>query len=178
MKINKDKNIELGDNEYPIVNSDTGEVIDKFCVGDKITRNQQIEYTQEYDTSFGKGKTFMKIFDDQEDMLTTKLTSAEIAFVLKIRKYVSYNDAVLRDNYGKGEVLTYNTIADNLDISYSGARKLVESLMKKGVLAISKTGTRDNNNILIRTIHANPYIFIRGNKMSRVTSDLFRNSGW
>ena len=172
------KDIKIEDGDYLIIDPSTSEVMGTFGKGDTIYTKEQKNYNNEYESNYGKGRSFMKLYDDYEDMLTTRLTNAEIVFVLKLRKFVSYNDAILRDNFGQGEVLTYDMIADKTKMSYSGVRKLIESLMKKGVLAISKTGTRDKSTLLIRTIHANPNIFIRGTKMSRSTSDLFRNSGW
>jgi hypothetical protein len=123
--------VKIENGDYLVIDKETGSVINTINKGDRVIHKEQIEYCKEYDNNFGKGRNFVKLFDDLEDMLTNKLTNAEIVFILKIRKFVSYNDAILRDDFGKGEVLTYDTIAGKTKMSYSGARKIIESLMKK-----------------------------------------------
>lgn len=169
------KEIEIKDGDYPIINDATGEVIDVFKKGDKITRGQQSEYTEKYLTNFNKGESFVKLYDKTMSILRKNLTPTEFMLALSLAEYVSYKDCILRHN---GKAMTMQDIADILDMEYSSVRRLVPSLTKKGVLGVHKTGCVENPKIMIKVITCNPFIYVRGNDIDRTAVGFFEKSGW
>jgi len=169
------KEIEIKDGDYPIINDATGEVIDVFKKGDKITRGQQSEYAEKYEINFNKGAHFVKLYDDAVDVLRKHLTPTEFMLAIALEKYVSYKDCVLRSN---GKVMTMQDIASGLDMDYGTVRRLISSLTKKGVVGIHKTGCIEKPSIMIKVITCNPYIYVRGNDVDKMAITLFEKSGW
>lgn len=96
------------------IDEDTGEVI---CQTHGVTTIEDCEPTEEeirkqqflekYDPNFNKGARFVKLYDGVLEALTEKLSKAELVFMLKIIKLVSYDDCILRTNgHGHGKFLT------------------------------------------------------------------------
>jgi len=171
----KSKEIEIKDGDYVIVNPNTGEFIDTYGEGDKIVHKEQSEHLQKYITNFNKGESFVKVFDKYIPVLGKKLTNPEFGIVMRLIPYVSYQDNVLRNNK---KVLTIQEISELMDMKYDYGRKIIASLIKKGVLGIHKTGCIDKPKVMIKTIVANPYIFVRGIEINRVVAGLFEKTGW
>lgn len=168
---------EVNENDpYVVIETRTGELVTSLDYGDSIRRKQQDEHYQEFDDNFKKGEKFVKIFDDSLDYLIENLTNGEIAFVIKLLPYISYDDGILRDK--KKRILGINDIADKLKMSHEGVRKVVIALISKGVLGEHKTGSIDNPKILNKCITVNPHIFMKGRKMNRTIIGLFENSQW
>jgi hypothetical protein len=162
--------------KYLVVNDSTGEVVDTINPGDRIVRDKQIKHCKEYDDNFNKGESFVKIFDKTLFLLVEKLTNGEIAFVIKILPYISYNDGILRDEEKK--IININDLAERMEMTYEGVRKVVASLISKGVLGEHRTGSIDNPKIINKCLTVNPYIFLKGKQMNKTIIGLFENTEW
>jgi hypothetical protein len=63
-------------------------------------------------------------------------------------------------------------------MTHEGVRKVIVSLISKGVLGEHRTGSIDNPKIINKCITVNPYIFMKGCQMNRTIIGLFENSEW
>lgn len=168
------------------VNEETGEII---CKTYGVTTIEDCELTEEelrremflhkYDPNFNKGVRFVKLYDGVLDALTEKLTKAELVFMLKIVKLVSYDDCILRTNgHGHGKILDLNDIADAIGENYKNCSKLMGGLIKKGVVGKHETGCVENPDIMVKCYTFNPFIISRGVKLNRTIIALFEKTGW
>lgn len=121
----------------------------------------------------------MKLYDDVLEELNKHLTNAEFNFVVRLSKHVSFKDCVLRTNGNmNGKVLDAKDIAVLLNMDDSNVRRLISSLVKKGVLGKHTTGCKDDPSRQIKHITCNPYIFTRGNKINTTIISLFKDTHW
>lgn len=169
------KDIKLEENDFAIVNPQNGELVGKISEGDRILSNKQNEHEKEYIANFNRGETFVKVYDKYIPVLGQKLTNPELGIVMRLLPYISYQDNILRNNK---KVLTTQEISELLGMKYDYTRKIISSLIKKGVLGVHKTGCIDKPKVLIKTLVANPYIFVRGTEINRIVAGLFEKTGW
>lgn len=153
-----------------------GEILGTLGYGDKVIREEQMKHYEEFDDSFNKGENFVKIFNKTLNKLATKLTNGEIAFVIKLLPFISYNDGILRDENKK--IVDLNDLSEYMGLTHEGVRKVIVSLISKGVLGEHKTGSIDNPKILNKCITVNPFIFMKGKQMNRTIIGLFENTEW
>ena len=73
-------------------------------------------------------------------------------------------DNILRNN---GVRMTISDVAKALNQQYETTRKLLKSLENKGVIAVAQVGSIEKPDIKIKSIIANPYIFVRGKCQKR-----------
>jgi len=175
----KSKEINVNDVQYGdlvLTRFGIGEVIQKIDEGYRITSKEQDEHQKEYDDNFYKGKGFVKVFPEMIPMLEDKLTSNEFAFLFQLIPYVSYKDNILRHN---GRILDMKDLSEIMkNYTYDAVRKIIPSLIKKGVLGVHKTGCADKPNVMIKCYTVNPHIIGKGNTINRTITGLFEKSGW
>ncbi len=137
------------------------------------------EFLEKYVPNFNKGARFVKLYDGVLELLTKKLTKSELTFMFKLVRLVSYDDGILRiGGHGNGAILDLDGISESTGESYKNCSKLINGLIKKGVIGKHQTGCVENQDILINCYTFNPYILNRGTKMSKTILALFENSGW
>ena len=137
------------------------------------------EFLEKYDPNFNKGARFVKLYDGVLELLTQKLTKAELVFMLKLIKFVSYDDGILRmGGHGNGVILNLDDITTAIGENYKNCNKLMNGLIKKGIIGKHQTGCVEKPDILIKCYIFNPYILNRGVKMNRTILALFENTGW
>lgn len=108
-----------------------------------------------------------------------RLTATEFSFAMSFADFICYDDCILRKGgHNNGHILTIKELAEDMGVSYDNLRKVVASLVKKGVIGIHKTGSIDKPNIMIKAITVNPYIYCRGSKVNKTILGLFENSKW
>lgn len=170
MEVNERKIAELR------IDPDTGDVVGAIYEGDKIISKRQIEESCKA-IQFGKGKCYIKVFE--ETLGDMNLNPSEMSFVVRILKYVSYSDNMLRY---KNKLLDIKTISILLDKEYECTRQIMKRLIGKGVLAVVKispptfAATRRDN--LMKAYIFNPYLAIRGTTLNKMVYDIFANAGW
>lgn len=168
------------------INEETGEeicrsrgtttIMDSEMSKEDIKRR---EFLEKYDPHFNKGARFVKLYDGVLELLVQKLTKAELTFMFKLVRLVSYDDGVLRTGgHGNGVILDLDSISNIVGESYKNCNKLMNGLIKKGIVGKHQTGCVENPDIIIKCYTFNPYILSRGTKMSRTILSLFENSGW
>jgi len=174
MKSNKE--IELEENDFVIINPHNGELVGKLREGDKVVTKEQSEHQQKYVDNFNKGEKFLKIYEKAMPILAKKLKYNEFTFLMQLLPYVSYKDNILRY---ENKVLDMQDLSTLLpEYSYDTVRRIVPSLIRKGVLGIHKTGCLDRPNIIIKCYTVNPFIVTKGTTMDRTIIGLFEKSGW
>ena len=179
------------DNEEEIaaymIDATTGSITDTFRYGDsykKLTKENKkkvLEYLAEEDecVAFNEGVSFVKLYDDILEELNKYLSNAEFNFTIRLARHVSYKDCILRTNGNpNGKILDAKDIAALLEMDDSNVRRLISSLVKKGVLGRHTTGCKDDPSKRFKTITCNPFIFTRGNKINNTAISLFMDSRW
>lgn len=170
-----------------VVDANTGEITDTFMYGDsykkstKENKEKALEFLTQKDNyvDFNPGVSFVKLYDDVLEELSEHLTNAEFNFTIRLAKHVSFKDCVLRSNGNpSGKVLDAKDLAVLMNMDPSTVRRLISSLIKKGVLGRHITGCKDNPTQKFKAITCNPYIFTRGNKVNKTALSLFADSRW
>lgn len=167
---------------HAIVKIDAGEVVDNLCIGDKVIKKDKQKnkekFLSEYDINFNKDRKFVKMFEFDYEMLK-ELNGAESLFLIRLIPFISYDDGIVRRG-GRlnGKRLDMNDLVDELDISYDKVRRAISSLTKKGILKTCKIACVESPSVTIKSIIVNPYIIMRGTKMSRNTIELFSDTKW
>lgn len=170
-----------------VVSADTLEITDSFRYGDsykkktKEDKKKILEFLVQEDecTEFNKGENFVKLYDDILEELNKHLSLAEFNFTIRLAKHVSFRDCILRTNGNpNGKILDAKDIAALLEMDDSNVRRLISSLVKKGVLGRHTTGCKDDPSKQFKTITCNPFIFTRGNKINNTAISLFMDSRW
>ncbi len=160
-----------------VVDSD-GVILDYIYAGDRVLHKDEKKPTDIYYLDFNKDKSFVKLYGGMTE-LKKRLSNPEFAVAISLSDYVCYEDCILREGGHKsGKILDVHDLCIKLDMNYEQLRKLIASLIKKGILGTHKTGSADNANILMKSITVNPWIYTRGSKVNKMILGLFEKSGW
>ena len=186
----KSKLKETKNNENPVaylIDANTGEITDTFNYGDsykkylKENKERKIKFLDEDKNCivFNKGVSFVKLYDDILEELDKCLTTTEFNFVIRLAKHVSYKDCILRTNGNpNGKAFDAKDLSMLFNMDGSKVRRLISSLIKKGILGRHITGCKDDPNQKFKAITCNPFIFTRGSKINNTAISLFIDSRW
>lgn len=159
-----------------IVNHETGEIMDDLYENDKIIHEKDKDDNTIYD--FNKGKDFVKLYVGVNN-LRKYLTPNEFSIAISLADFVCYDDCILRKGgHHNGKIFTLQELSDEMDIPYNNLRRTINSLIKKGVIGIHKTGCKDKPNAIVKAITVNPYIYTKGTNVNKTILGLFENSNW
>lgn len=167
-----------------LVDDVTGEVLSEFYEGDSIKRSpkkkpisdkNKNDPDKNYD--FKQGDEFVKLYTESINIIDGKITNGEARLLLRIMKYISYQDGILREDGKIGRHITMKDISDEYGLTYEGVRKQIHSLIKKGILGEHKTGNKNSRNIK-KSLTVNPYIFLRGTISNKTICGLFDDTDW
>lgn len=170
-----------------MIDAESGNITDTFMYGDsykkysKENKKKILEFLAQEDecVNFNEGVSFVKLYDDILEELNKYLTNSEFNFTIRLARHVSYKDCILRTNGNpNGKILDAKDIAALLEMDDSNVRRLISSLIKKGVLGRHTTGCKDDPTKKFKTITCNPFIFTRGNKINNTAISLFIDSRW
>lgn len=162
-----------------VVDPDTGEILDEIYDGDKVVHKKE---PSDLIFNFNDGRKFVKMYHEVLISLKDELTPAEGWFLTLLSNYVCYEDCCLRKGgRPNGEAFNVKTLASELGYEYSTARRLVSSLMKKGLMGYFVTGSKDKPNaksLCVKLLIVNPYVFTRGSRVNRAVESHFADAGW
>ncbi|MBQ0090623.1 MAG: hypothetical protein KBT27_14960 [Prevotellaceae bacterium] len=166
-----------------VIDADTGVIIDELEAGDKIKHKRDEQKRQDhldkYQENFNEGVRFVKLFDEVLDTLSERLSVSEFRFAVRLAKHVSYDDCILRTNgHGNGKFLDITDISNLLGENYKTTSRIMNGLIKKGVIGKHVTGCLEDPNVLVQCYTCNPYIYMRGTKVEKTILALFEKSGW
>lgn len=167
------------------VDSDTGEIICSTTGCTTILDNQKTrdekkrdEYVKSHVLNFNKGESFVKMFTDVVYKLSFVLTPKEYMVAMALSNFVSYENNALVNGYGNQQhFMNLKEISEVLNMDYSRTSRVINSLIKKGILGRFKTGNLMSNKFSESYI-ANPYIYINGTNPSLEVYEYFNKSGW
>lgn len=163
-----------------VIDVETGEILTNINEGDSIKRKKQKEFLNEDNNkikNFKKGDEFVKVYSEAMDIIDDKITNAEARLLLRIMKYISYEDGILREDGKKGRHITIIDISKEYNLTYEAVRKQVYSLIRKGILGEHRTGNKNTRNVE-KSLTVNPYIFLRGTIANKSICALFDKTGW
>lgn len=130
---------------------------------------------------FNSDKTFVKIYDDAIPVLQKRLTPPEFKLVICLASYVNFEDCIIRKNTRiNADPLSLKDICTMFDYKYDYGRKIIRSLINKGIIAKVNVGSiyeeysQDNSEVYL----INPFIYFRGVNVNRTVVEIFKNSGW
>lgn len=159
----KNKNI-----KFNVVDVKSGELINVMYEGDRLRRSESDELIQNT-IELGKKEEFIKVFVKPLLKLSTMLSNPEAWFVTYLLKYIDYTSGVLKNDLG--ECVTIDTMMDESGLKPSYTYSLLKSLCDKGVIAKCKT---EGQTYFVM----NPYIFMKGKRVSNTLVDIFKNTQW
>jgi len=149
---------------------ENGEIIDELYEGDKILRINSIEALRNTKNINNK-EEFIKIYTRAIFDIYDTLSAAEGFLLFYLLRYADYNNGILRKN---GISLTRKTIIDETGKHEDIISKLLNNLIRKEILMFAHSG-KDKR---IRNYIINPYIFMKGNRVSNMCYELFKNTKW
>lgn len=169
--------------ERYIVNAQSGIIENEIYSGDRLSirREKQDNYAENHIINFNRDKSYVKIYDEVIPILEKYLTLPEFKFVICLTPHVSYEDCVIRKTQDRSSrVLTMKEIAEIHGYKYDYVRKIMSSLIRKGVIGKHETGTiLKNIDIKKNTVYTvNPYIYFRGSDIISPVHAFYANSGW
>jgi len=157
-----------GNAKFNIVDVGSGELINVMYEGDSIRRGETDTFLKTT-TELGKKEEFIKVFVKPLLKLSTMLSNSEAWFVTYLIRYTDYTSGVLKDE--NGNCLTMDRMMDDADLKPSATYNLLKSLCDKGVIAKCKTEGQVY-------FAMNPYIFMKGRRVSNTLLDIFKNTQW
>ena len=168
-----------------IIDKETGEILTS-SVGDKsrvIIETKVEEEPDEvvYSSNFNQGESFVKLYDEVVPALREHLTPSEFVFAISLSQFVSYNDCILREtNHGNSKIIDAKEISELLNMDYSTTRRLISSLIKKGVIGQHKTGdiNKDLDTRMKKVYIVNPYIYFRGTTINDTVKSIYCDTEW
>ena len=158
-----------------VVSNDTGEVINQIYEGDYIGRSKDDDG---YVHNFNEGRPFVKLYLEV-NKLRKELTPGEFQIAMSLADFICYEDCILREG-GRlnGKILSLMDLSEKMDMNYEALRKQMNSLMKKGVIGIHKTGIGDENRQICKAITVNPYIYSKGCKINKTIESFYSDTKW
>lgn len=170
-------------NKYSLIQNDTGEIVDEFGPGDKLSvqRQDQIEYNAANVSNFNNDKIFVKIYNETIPLLVKYLTPSEIRLAIALTYHVSYKDCIIRESCNNNsKILNIKRISEIYEMNYDYVKKMMTSLKNKGVIA--KHNVKDilpdyiGRTKVVYTL--NPFLFFRGTDIKRTVYDYYNSYDW
>lgn len=166
-----------------IVDTQSGEIENEIYSGDRLSirREKQDDYKENHVINFNNGKSFVKIYDEVVPILEKYLTLPEFKFVICLTPHVSFEDCIIRKTHDRtSKILGMKDIAEIHGYKYDYVRKIMSSLIRKGVIGKHETGAiLKNADIKKNTVYTvNPYIYFRGSDMITPVHSFYSSSGW
>lgn len=155
-----------------IIDISSGEVINEIHEGDRVRifRDKKAERRlPDNIIELNKEEPFVKLYTRVLFDLSRSLTGTESQFVNYLMQYIRYSSGVLAHENGK--TLTRNTMSKETELSLKTVDRLLKSLIEKQVIGRHKTGH-------YACFTANPFIFMRGQKVTETLVKLFEGTRW
>ncbi len=147
-----------------MVDIKSGEIVGELRPGDRVVRKESIEQrslVREWDM-----KVFYKGNAEELRLLMRDLNTNEKAFLFCIAPYVNFVDSHLA--YRNGVDIGSEDLVRITGMDRKAVYSVIASLIKKDVLYKGK-------NSVNRQYFVNPWLFCKGNTISRVLKTMFKN---
>lgn len=147
-----------------VINTETGEIKHELQPGDRILKAQSIEKLKS--TEEFKIESFGKINNDEMQLILPELSKEERSMLLTLFVYVRYETGLIQ--YKNGRDIAYKDIMKLCSLSESAVYRIIDSLVGKDLVYRGK----NSKNV---QFFINPWIISRGNTISKVLKDMFKN---
>ena len=155
-----------------LVDSDTGVIKNEIKQGDsvKITRKETKDFLNETEIINDK-EAFIKLYTKiLKDLVKEHLTGAEYDVILCCLEHLNYySGAIVYSN--NGHFLTPQDIEKYTELGKSTITRSINKLVNAKILHKGKTG-KDYQ------LYANPFIFMKGSRINKTLTAMFRKSKW
>jgi hypothetical protein len=158
-----------------IIFKDTGEIKTEMYEGDRLVRGSSVDaYRRKLieqkkkvsDTMEWNLEGFMKMYTKEIQLWMNDLSSTEKVFLFSIGWCISYDDCHLQ--YANGIDIGSEDLVKITGLSRPVVYQTIASLIKKDILY---KGRNSKN----RQYFVNPWIFCKGNRISKVLKTMFKN---
>lgn len=132
--------------------------------GDKVLKKASLEYlnlTIEINTD----EQFVKVYYKKMFELSRSLSGTEMQFVNYLMQYIRYESGLLA--YDNGRPLTKKTISKELEKDIRTIERWFLTLINREV--VKKVDDE---------FYINPFLFMRGKRISKTLFEIFKNSRW
>lgn len=176
----KDTKIQNTNEERKIIGrvvDEYGEIIDEVYEGDKIVHPKDKKKDSEAKLTFkpeGKG-LFGKLYLMPLRTLYNELSYREMATLTVLVTFASYQDCILKVNHKYADA---KDLSKELNENYDSFRKVITSLIKKGILQKVERQSDTYQNVTKQCLVLNPYICFRGITVNRDVKDMFSKTKW
>jgi hypothetical protein len=158
------------DKKLKLIDTSTGEVIRELQEGDRIVTKKQQDFLNNT-MPLNEDENFIKLMSKiLEDLAREKLTSAEWQVVIVCLKHLSYYSGAIKFE-NNGNFVTPQDIAKESKLSKRSVQYCIEHLVNIKIFHKGKTGEEFQ-------LFANPFIFMKGNKVNKTLYDMFKTSKW
>ena len=154
-----------------LVYDKTGEIINELYEGDRILRNETIDYLKSRDSIDAE---FAKLYLKSADMLSRnmEIKEMELRVCLRLLPYIRYDTGLIA--HVNGEPISRNGIKGIFpDMGDRTIERALDDLCEQDVYI---KATRKNRREVYFIV--NPYIFMRGAKVNKTLLNLFSKSDW
>ena len=153
--------------ELKLIDSETGEVINTISSGDKILRAGSSEYL--INTIPLEHGPYIKVYTKTMFQVAKRLDGVTMQLLNLLMTFISYESGILE--YSNGRPLTRNSIIDISGLHKCTVDNCLKKLVDNKILGRHKTG---------RFTHytANPFIFMKGRRVSKTLYKFFEDSEW
>lgn len=147
-----------------VINTETGEIKHELQPGDRILKAQSIEKLKSIEEF--KVDNFSKLNNDELQLILPELSKEEKAMLLTLFGYVRYETGLIQ--YKNGRDIAYKDIMKLCSLSESAVFRIIDSLVAKDLLYRGK----NSKNV---QFFLNPWLISKGNVISKVLKDMFKN---
>lgn len=171
--------LNLEENEYLIVNPNTGDLIGIYNKDTQIIRNKkqvdyykknkvQIEKDKIYD--FGQSGSF-NMFSNFAiaGLANENLTSSDYRILLLMMSGIGYKTGYI--SMGNNHSMTNDWIAKKLDVDKKTVNRTIKKLVDRGIIALNVTEKK-------KSYFLNPYIQYKGQWISKDLYNMFKDTKW
>lgn len=171
--------LELGENEYLIINPNTGGFLGIYDEDTQIIRNKkQVEYYEENKAQIEKDKVYdfgqsgsFNMFSTFaiEELANENLTCSDYRILLLMMSGVGYKTGYV--SMGNNHSMTNEWIAKKIDVDKKTVDRAIKKLIDKGIIAINITEKK-------KSYFLNPYIQYKGQWISKDLYNMFKDTKW
>lgn len=155
--------------QYPIIDSETGEIINYLNAGDKIIKGETIEYLQ---TTVELENNFIKIFTDNMMPVIEQLKDGRnkvdfnaLSLMFYLIQFISYKSGLLQ--HPNGKPLTTDFIINDFSMNRTDIYRCLKLLKDKQIIAIVLREDRKQYYMF------NPFIAIKGKRVDKTSIHTF-----
>jgi len=151
-----------------VIDCQTGEVVDEINRGDRILRKRSTEYLTQT-VEIRENEPYVKVFTKTIFKVAARLDGTTNQLINMLIPFISYETGVLQHSNGKP--LNKQAIIDMTPLNEKTVEKCLNKLISFKILGKHKTGRRV-------CYTANPFIFMKGRRVSKTLYKFFESSDW